>query len=181
MSNVPEIESLKNKLTLERAKILEAVAAWSPDELEQPFLDGWSARDLLAHVAHAEAVNVKFAKLMLTHDRPAQLQAVAADYPDYVGPFELDRFNAYMTEKLRARSLDAVMRTLNETRTATLAWMDILTPEQLERKGIHAAWGEQNVRGMLKILILHDKMHAHDLVEHARQKLSDWKSPPEKG
>ena len=168
MSTVPEIESLKNKLMLERGKMLAAVAAWSPDELEQPFLDGWSVRDLLAHVAHAEAVNVKFAKLMLTQDEPAQLQAVAADYPDYVGAFELDRFNAYMTEKLRARPFDAVMRTLQETRAATLAWMDTLTPEHLERKGTHAAWGEQNVRGMLKILILHDKMHTQDLVKHAR-------------
>lgn len=171
MSNVPEIESLKNKLALERGKMLKAVAAWSPDELEQPFLDGWSARDLLAHVAHAEIVNVKFAKLMLTHDRPAQLQAVAADYPDYVGAFELDRFNAYMTEKLRARSFDEAMRTLKETRAATLAWMDTLTPEQLERKGMHAAWGEQNVRGMLRILVLHDKMHARDI--------SKGKSPKE--
>ncbi|MBI4670375.1 MAG: DinB family protein [Chloroflexi bacterium] len=165
MSTVSEIESLKNKLALERAKMTDAIAAWPRQELERPFLDGWSVKDLVAHVANSEALNVKFAKLMLECDEPVQVQAVAADYPDYTGPFELDRFNAYMTDKLRGRSFDVVVQTLRETRDATLAWMDTLTPEQLERKGTHAAWGEQSVRAMLKVLVLHDKMHTRDIIK----------------
>jgi hypothetical protein len=107
---------------------------------------------------------VKFAKLMLASDTPVQVQAVAADFPDYKGPFELDRFNAYMTDKLRARGFDNILRALTETRAETLVWMDTLTLEQLERRGVHAAWGDQTVRGMLKILMLHDKAHRQDIV-----------------
>lgn len=165
MSHVPEIETLKQKLALERAKLLDAVNALSAAERAEPFLDGWSVNDLLAHVAHSEAVNVKFAKLMLTNAKPVQVEAVAADFPDYVGEFELDRFNAYMTDKLRAHSPEQILQNLRETRAATLAWMEQLTPEQLERRGEHAAWGEQTVRGMLKILALHDKMHTQDILK----------------
>ncbi len=165
MSTLPEIETLKNKLTLERAKMLDAVNALSPTERAHPFLDGWSVNDLLAHVANSEAINVKFAKLMLASDKPVQIEAVAADYPDYKGTFELDRFNAYMTDKLRAQSPEQIMLALQAARTATLAWMDTLTSEQLDRTGTHAAWGDQTVRGMLKILVLHDKMHAMDILK----------------
>lgn len=171
MSAIPEIETLKNKLTLERAKLLDAVNALSLTERAEPFLDGWAVNDLLAHLAHSEAVNVKFAKLMLTRETPVQLQEVAADFPDYMGPFDLDRFNAYMTDKLRARGYENIMQALNDTRAATLAWMDTLTAEQLERRGVHAAWGDQTVRGMLKILMLHDKMHTQDILKkNAAQK-----------
>ncbi len=155
---------LKNKLALERGKLLDAVNALSLTERAEPLLDGWAVNDLLAHLAHSEAVNVKFAKLMLARDMPVQLQEVAADFPDYTGPFELDRFNAYMTDKLRARGFDKIVQELNDTRAATLAWMDTLTTEQLERRGVHAAWGDQTVRGMLKILMLHDKMHTQDIL-----------------
>ena len=165
MSAIPEIETLKNKLVLERRKLLDGVSALSLTERVEPFLDGWSVNDLLAHLAEAEAINVRFAKLMLTRETPVQLREVAADYPDYAGPFELDRFNAYMTDKLRARGFENIMQVLNDTRTETLAWMDTLTTEQLERRGVHAAWGDQTVRGMLKILLLHDKMHTQDILK----------------
>jgi uncharacterized damage-inducible protein DinB len=165
MSHVPEIETLKHKLALERGKLLDAVNALSPAERAEPFLDGWSVNDLLAHVAHSEAVNVKFAKLMLANDKPVQVEAMATDFPDYVGDFALDRFNAYMTDKLRAHGPEHILQNLYETRAATLAWMEQLTSEQLERRGEHAAWGAQTVRGMLKILTLHDKMHTQDILK----------------
>lgn len=171
MSSISEVETLKNKLALERGKLLDAVNALSLTERAEPFLDGWTVNDLLAHVAHSEAVNVRFAKLMLARDLPVQLQEVAADFPDYSGPFELDRFNAYMTDKLRARGFENIMQGLNDTRTATLAWLDTLTAEQLARRGVHAAWGDQTVRGVLKILMLHDKMHTQDILKkNAAQK-----------
>ena len=165
MSAVPEIETLKNRLAAERAKMLDAVNALSSSERAAPFLDGWSVNDLLAHVANSEAINVKFAKLMLASDQPVQIEAVASDYPDYTGPFELDRFNAYKTDKLRAHSPEEIFQFLQSTRAETLAWMDTLTSEQLERTGTHAAWGTQTLRGMLKILMLHDKMHTQDILK----------------
>jgi hypothetical protein len=56
-----------------------------------------------------------------------------------------------------------VMTALNETRADTLAWLATLTPEQLERAGAHAVWGNQSVRGMFRILVIHDKFHRGDI------------------
>ncbi len=160
-----EIETLKQKLDAARVKLWEAVQPLSPEELSRSRVGDWSVKDMLAHIAFAEELNVKFAKLMLAQERPVQLEAMAQDYPDYARPFSLDDFNAYMMEKLRAHSLEQILSGLRETRAATLAWMDTLTPEQLERGGQHAAWGDATVRGMLKILALHEKMHTQDILK----------------
>jgi uncharacterized damage-inducible protein DinB len=168
MPPVAEIETLKQKLAVARARLLDVCKPFSPAALAQPASDGWSVNDILAHVANAEKINVKFARLMLGMDKPIQVQVVAADYPDYAGAFELDRFNAYMLEKLRGQTYETPMRALEETRAATLAWLDELSAADLERKGAHAAWGEQSVRGILKILILHDKMHAQQIEKRGK-------------
>lgn len=156
--------TIKAKLNDERAKLLESFANLPRETMLKPFGDeGWSIKDLVAHLAMAEAVNVKFAKMMVTRDEPAQLKELAADYPDFPGEFELDKFNAWMTERWRAKSLDEILAALNATRADTLVWLDTLTPAQLERSGAHAVWGDQSVRQMLRILVIHDKFHRGDI------------------
>ncbi len=156
--------TIKAKLNAERAKLLESFANLPREAMVKPFGDeGWSIKDLVAHLAMAEAVNVKFAKMMVTRETPVQLKELAADYPDFPGEFELDKFNAWMTERWRAKSLDEILAALNATRADTLAWLDTVTPEQLERSGAHAVWGNQSVRQMLRILVIHDKLHRGDI------------------
>ena len=155
---------IKRKLTDERAKLFESFANLPRETLLRPFGgEGWSIKDLLAHVAMAEAVNVKFAKIMVSKDAPQQLKELAADYPELHGEFELDKFNAWMTERWRAKSLEQVVTALNEARADTLAWLDTLTQAQLERNGEHAAWGNLTVKGVFRILVIHDKFHRADI------------------
>lgn len=170
MSDYAEIENIKHRLITERTKIMAAVAALSPADVLRPLPDGWSAKDILAHLANSEAVNVKFARLMLSQNQPVQLRAVASDYPDFIAShdtFTLDEFNAYIAEKWRITPWSDVLSTLQTTRNETLAWLESLTPAQLDRSGEHAVWGDQTVRGMLKILVIHDKLHTQDLARIA--------------
>jgi len=111
----------------------------------------------------AESVNVKFAKMMLAKDLPQQLRELAADYPDFPGEFELDKFNGWMTERWRPKSLDEVLAALDASRADTLAWLETLSPAQLERSGEHAAWGQLSIKGIFRILVLHDKAHRADI------------------
>ncbi len=161
--SMSEIETLKQKLGAARAQLWAVVEQLSPGDMVQPGEGGWSAQDILAHIAFAERVNVKFAQLMLSQEHPVQIEAMAQDFPDYPGPFSLDDFNAYMFDRLHTQSLDRILQDLCETRRATLDWMDTLTTEQLQRSGRHAEWGDLNIRGMLRILALHDKTHTQDL------------------
>lgn len=158
------VDEIKTKLETERAKLLAALADVSHETMLCSFNDGgWSIKDILAHVAMAETVNIAFAKMMLAKDEPVQLREFAAAYPDFPGEFELDKFNAWMTERWRAKSLEEILAALNAARAETLAWLATLTPAQLERTGEHAVWGKQSVRGMLRILVIHDKFHRGDI------------------
>jgi len=164
MAGPDDVAGIKQKLNAERAKLLESFANLPRETMLRPFGDnGWSIKDLLAHVAMAESVNVKFARMMVAKDSPLQLKEFAAEYPDFPGDFELDKFNAWMTERWRAQSLDEVIAAVNQTRAETLVWLETLTPAQLERSGEHAMWGKQSVRGMFRILVIHDKFHRGDI------------------
>ena len=155
--------AIKAKLIAERAKFLESFKGLPHEAMTRPFEGGWCIKDVLAHVAMAEGVNTKFAKLMLAKESPAQLEELADEYPDYPMPFTLDKFNAWMTERWRNKSLIGIIDALHATRAETLAWLETLTPAQLERKGKHAVWEDQTVRSMFKILVIHDKFHRGDI------------------
>ncbi len=158
-----DVAGIKSKLNTERAKLLESFKGLSPEMMVRPFEGGWSIKDILGHIAMAEGVNTKFARLMTAKDAPAQLSELAGEYPDYPMPFELDKFNAWMTERWRTKSLIQIIDALHTTRAETLAWLDTLTQAQLEKIGEHAKWGNQSVRGMFKILVIHDKFHRGDI------------------
>ena len=164
MAALESVVEIRTKLNGERARLLQVIASVPREKMARPFGAGdWSVKDILAHVAMAESVNVKFAKMMVEKEEPLQLREFAAEYPDFPGAFELDKFNACMTERWRAKSLEEIVAALNAARRDTLAWLDTLTPAQLERTGEHAVWGKQSVRGMLRILVIHDRFHRADI------------------
>ena len=165
MPTPDDVAGIKEKLNGERAKLLKSFADVPREIMLRPLDGGWSIKDVLAHVAMAESVNVAFAKMMVAKDLPLQLKEFAAEFPDFPPPFELDKFNAWMTARWRAKSLEEVLAALDETRRDTLTWLDTLTPAQLERRGEHAVWGNQSVRGMLRILVIHDKFHRGDILK----------------
>lgn len=164
-----EVAAIKDKLDAERAKLLESFAGVPRETLLRPYNGGWSIKDILAHLAMAESVNIAFAKMMVAKDSPQQLQELASEYPNFPGSFELDKFNAWMTERWRAKSLDEVIATLHHTRRQTLAWLETLAPAQLERRGEHAVWGTQSVKGIFRILVIHDRFHRGDIEKRKGQ------------
>lgn len=158
-----DIAAITKKLNAERAKLLDSFRGLTQQALTQPFEGGWAIKDVLAHIAMAEGVNTKFAQLMLAKESPAQLNELANEYPEYPMPFTLDKFNAWMTERWKTKSVIEIIDALHATRAATLAWLERLTDAQLERKGKHAVWEDQTVRGMFRILVIHDKFHRGDI------------------
>ncbi|MDE3087811.1 MAG: DinB family protein [Chloroflexota bacterium] len=163
MATPDDVAGIKDKLNVERAKLIASFENLPRETMLHPYEGGWSIKDVLAHLAMAESVNVRFARMMVVKDAPLQLREFAAEYPDFPGAFELDKFNAWMTERWRAKSLEQVLAAMAQTRGETLAWLETLSPAQLERSGEHAVWGTQSVRGMLRILVIHDKFHRGDI------------------
>lgn len=163
MPALANIAGVKEKLDAERARLLESFKGLPTEIITRPAADGWSIKDILAHLANSERVNVKFAQRMVAKNAPVQLDELSADYPDFPLPFTLDKFNAFMTDRLRAQSFVQVMDALHTTRADTLKWLATLTPADLERAGGHAAWGTQTVSGVFRILVIHDKAHRGDI------------------
>lgn len=172
MPTLDDAVAIKEKLNVERAKLLESFKGLSPDVMTRPFEGGWCIKDVLGHIAMAEGVNTKFAKLMLAKESPAQLVELVDEYPDYPMPFTLDKFNAWMTERWSKKSLIEIIDALHSTRAETLAWLETLTLEQLERRGKHAVWEDQSIRGMFRILVIHDKFHRGDIEKRKAQIIS---------
>ncbi len=170
MSENPEIETLRKKMEAERAKLLSMIGTLREDELFQRPEDGWSIKDMVAHIANAETVNVEFIRRMLEQDHPIQLTTVADDYPDFEGAFELDRYNAYIHAKRQDWSWAEAMAALERARRETLELIETLRASDLDRGGVHAVWGEQTVGSMLKILMLHDKMHGLEIGKRGQRK-----------
>lgn len=163
------ITEMQSRLVAERARLFESLVGVPREVMLRPWGDGgWSIKDILAHLAMAEAVNVKFARMMVEKEAPLQLREFAAEYPDFPGEFSLDKFNAWMTDRWRSKSLEEIEDALQRTRAETLEWLEKLSPAQLERTGEHAVWGNQTVRGMLRILVIHDRFHRSDIDKRKR-------------
>jgi len=114
--------------------------------------DGWTARQVLAHLADFELMAAVRVRTVLSMDRPALASYGQEEFTD--------RFSALETAE------DALERfTVN--RKATLRVVTALVPEDLERVGVHPQRGEEPLRRTLEMLARHDRAHLEQLIRAA--------------
>jgi uncharacterized damage-inducible protein DinB len=111
--------------------------------------EGWTARQVLAHLADFELMAAVRVRMVLSMDRPA---LASYDQEEFT-----DRFSDLDTP---AEALERF--TVN--RRATLRVLDALGPGDLERTGIHPVRGEERLRRTLEMLARHDRGHLDQLV-----------------
>ncbi len=95
-----------------------------PDEelLVPGVTEGWSVRDILAHVAVWDGEALRFLPGIVEEGR-------GAGYDTYEGG--IDAFNRHATEEHRDRSLAEIREGLAERHDQLLAYLRALTPEQV--------------------------------------------------
>jgi len=121
----------------------------------RPEHDEWSFQDVLGHLLDVDIVYGFRLRLALTADLPT--------YPGY------DEKGFSQLTKLDVFGLATAFRWL---RTANLALLRTLTPEQLDRKGMHGEQGLEDVGLMVRKLAGHDIAHLHQMrraVRHSHQ------------
>ena len=128
------------------------VAALPPERLERPAAEGWSARQVLAHLADFELVAAVRVRMLLSVDHP--------QLPAYGQEAFTERFGALETP---AEALER----LAVNRRATLRVLEALTPEDWERTGTHPQRGEEPLRRTVEMLTRHDRIHLAQLREAA--------------
>jgi len=131
-----------------------AVRRLEHSQLERhgPEAEGWTAREVLAHLADFELIAAVRVRTVLSLDRPVlatyDQEAFTARFGALETPTEaLERF------------------TVN--RRAMLRVLEALTEADLDRPGLHPVRGEEPLRRTLEMVARHDRAHLEQLVRAA--------------
>ena len=110
--------------------------------------DGWSCRDLLAHLSSSEASLAAVAQSSTQPPRPDGT------------PFDADRWNA---SQVRKRADKDAQELLNEFDMGTTQLVEALTELDLDRKVTIGAYPGYTVRDAMAEMLEHQKHHLDDL------------------
>ena len=118
--------------------------------LRRPEAPGkWSVIEVIQHLADSDLVAAFRTRMVLTADRP-ELQ-----------PYDQDRWAGAL--HYRDFPLGLALDQLRALRAANLHLWKRLTPEQLERIGLHAERGPESVGHILRLMAGHDLVHRRQI------------------
>jgi uncharacterized damage-inducible protein DinB len=118
------------------------------DRLGRRQAEGWTARQVLAHLADFELIAAARVRVVLSLDRPL--------LPAYGQEDFTDRFGALETP---AEALERFA----VNRRATVRVLEAIGPEDWERVGVHPHRGEESLRRTVEQLARHDRVHLEQL------------------
>jgi uncharacterized protein (TIGR03083 family) len=117
--------------------------------------DGWTVRDLLAHLVAAGAGLLRVAQL------------IADGRLNMPPDFDLDRWNRRQIEKQEERTNAQLLDGLDMQQRDVLAYLDALAADDgaavLSRRGRHAIFGETTVEYILRRIYRHEWEHTAEL------------------
>ena len=136
------------------AAVESAVAGASDAELDLRPPTGWTARQIVHHVADSESMAYIRLRRLLADDEPVTIQGY--DEPTWARRLHYDR------------PIDASLAVVHAVRTASLELLRALTSDEWERRGRHTESGEYSVDMWLDIYAEHSHDHA-DQIRRARR------------
>jgi uncharacterized damage-inducible protein DinB len=140
-----ELEELLEKMTSQREQLVSHARQMTEDEASRrPSERAWSAKEQLLHLATFERQWLEWA--MTVRDEPGSEVGSPPPNPE-----------AY--PEAQTRSLGDILGELASARKDTVAAIEGLTTEELQRRGKHRLFGEMSVLQMLRSLYRHDRMH----------------------
>ena len=111
--------------------------------------DGWSCKDLLAHLSSSQASLVR---MIASANEPAP--------PDGSPPFDSDRWNAAM---VRRRAGTDAQELLNEFDLGTTQLVEALTDIDMNKKVTAGAFPGQTIASAMAEMLDHQRQHLDDL------------------
>lgn len=116
-------QQVLNKIEQAWTAFKESYAGLTDEQLLKPGVtEGWSVKDILAHVTSWEDETLKHLPTILQGTRPPRYSAL------YGG---IDAYNMLMTEKMRGLSLSGVMEQLDETHLRLIEYVQSAPEDQL--------------------------------------------------
>ena len=136
------------------AAVEAAVAGASEAELDRQPPTGWTARQIVHHVADSESMAYIRLRRLIADDEPVVIQGY--DEPVWAQRLHYDR------------PIDASLAVVHAVRTASLQLLRALSADEWERRGTHSESGEYSVDMWLDIYAEHSHDHA-DQIRRARR------------
>jgi hypothetical protein len=151
----PRAESLASRLEKGRQKTLEFLNKLTPEQWQEPLYQEpmWHVHNLLSHFVSAE--NELF----------TLIQSVAEGKSGAPFNLDIDEYNAAEQSRLEGISPEILLGKFDQARRKTIAWVQTLGPDQLDRIGWHPVLGNVNVETMLLSIYGHQLMHMRDLMK----------------
>lgn len=114
----------------------------------------WSARENLAHLARIHEIYLERIRRMLSEERPVLNRYKAEEDPEW--------------PQWAALPMDEVLRRLQRLRGELLQVIRNLSPDQLDRVGIHPAVGDMTIPEWIEFFLLHEAHHLYVAMQRAR-------------
>ena len=132
------------------AVVAEAVTGATDEELDRrPAPNKWSAREIVHHLADSEMTAAIRLRLLVGEDRPA------------IAAYDQDKFARRLHyDRPIAKSLEA----FKAARDSTAELLDVLTPDDWKREGVHSEMGRYSLEIWLEIYAEHAHKHAGQIL-----------------
>lgn len=112
--------------------------------------DGWSVLEIVCHLNDYEEIFMARNQAIIAEDMPTLMT---------YDPPTLARERNYQGQDFKAVFASWIAR-----RKAHLEFLSALTPEQLERTGVHPAWGQPSVHEAIIVTSQHDGDHIEQII-----------------
>lgn len=147
MAEEGQIKELRDKMALERGKLLGVLESLSGEEIDTPAKAGeWNARQQMSHLCEMEAAYRAWVEKALEEDG-ARLDGIGGE------PV------AIPLERANRHSVSEHIAEMRRQREKTLAVMDRMGPEDYDRKASSPIFGTLTVLQWLRSYYRHDRMH----------------------
>ncbi|MBI5652008.1 MAG: DinB family protein [Chloroflexi bacterium] len=153
-----DLEPIASKLNEVHTVLMRALESLTEDQAAQITVNPeWSIKDQVAHLAGANRGMFGIAQ------RSAQGQM-----PKLPDGYNNDTFNARQVAKRKEQTLAQVRVELEATRAEMLAFLESVTPAQLDLVGEHPLYGEIKLKDLLVIIYSHETQHCKEIADAMR-------------
>jgi hypothetical protein len=146
-----QINDLKEKMALERGKLLAILESLSGEEADTPAKpDEWNAKQQMSHLCEMEAAYRAWVEKALEED-DARLDGITGE------PVTIP------LERANGHSVSGHVAEMRQQREKTLAVMERMRPEDYDRKATSQIFGTLTLLQWLRSYYRHDRMHYDQL------------------
>ena len=131
------------------AAVEAALARITAAQLDNPDADGWTARQVVHHLADSEMTSAIRLRLLIAEDRPS------------IHGYDQNEFSRRLYYD---RPIEASLAALKAARQTTSDILERLSEAEWKREGTHSESGRYSVENWLEIYAVHAHNHAQQIV-----------------